>query len=84
MFGQLVCAALLLSREASSIHLINIVLIVLVWLSTFLRAVPLHRQFAKGVFNEESFTELCRRNWSRTILWTSIFLLNFVSMIPPS
>lgn len=78
MFGQVICAGLILLNDPSIGTILNGVLIVLVWLATFLRAVPLHRQFAEGIFDESLFKELCKRNWSRTFLWTCIFLLNLI------
>jgi len=79
MFGQVICAALLLLNHISALSIINIVLILLAWISTFLRAVPLHRKFASGSYSDHHFDQLVQRNWSRTILWSAIFLLNFVA-----
>jgi len=77
MLGQVICTAVLLFRNTSSINLLSAALVAGAWLSTFFLAVPLHRKFASGVYEQSDFNRLCRRNWIRTIIWTAIFFLNF-------
>lgn len=54
--------------------LVDLVLILLLWLSTFLQFVPIHTTIAKGRVNEKLLVTLVRKNWIRTLLWTVVFL----------
>lgn len=47
----------------------NLGLLVLIWLSTFLIQVPLHRRLERG-FDEKAHARLVVTNWIRTALWT--------------
>ncbi len=44
-------------------------LVVLIWLTTFLVSVPLHNQLERG-YNPTAIGRLVTTNWLRTILWT--------------
>lgn len=44
-------------------------LLIVVWLSTFLVQVPLHRRLERG-YNERSIRLLVSTNWVRTIAWS--------------
>lgn len=57
--------------------LISLVLIILVWLSTFVQFVPRHQMIAQGKCSEKLLKELVDLNWIRTLLWTLLFLLSF-------
>ena len=55
---------------------VNLLLLILIWMSTFLIQVPLHNHL--GQKTEDSFVErLVATNWIRTALWTlrSVMLL---------
>ena len=45
-------------------------LLMLVWLVTFLRAVPLHQQLSKKGYEPETTRKLIKTNWWRTIAWS--------------
>lgn len=66
----------LLSFEAA---LALLVLIVVVWLSTFLLQVPRHSSLARG-FDQAAYDALRRTNWLRTCAWSarSLILLEAV------
>ena len=49
--------------------LINLVLVVVLWLSTFLIQVPLHNQLLKE-HSEKAIQKLVNSNWIRTVIWT--------------
>ena len=51
-----------------------IILVLLIWLSTFLIQVPLHNALSKEK-NTEKLSKLIFSNWIRTILWTSRSIL---------
>ncbi|MEM1009261.1 MAG: hypothetical protein AAGJ35_09670 [Myxococcota bacterium] len=49
--------------------LVGSALLLWIWLSTFVRAVPLHQQLAVE-FSEALHHKLVAVNWTRTVLWT--------------
>jgi hypothetical protein len=53
-------------------------LIILLWLSTFFQAVPLHNQIDSGIEIKKAAENLIRINWNRTIMWSLIVILNFI------
>lgn len=58
---------------------LSLCLLVLVWIHTFAFAVPLHNELAQGIHPLESAAELVSLNWSRTILWTLVFVMSVLS-----
>ncbi len=84
MIIELITSFLLLYQNFNNviqkIFLINLVLVVLIWLSTFLIQVPLHNVLSKEK-NSKIISKLILSNWFRTILWTarSILMILFLS-----
>ena len=84
MFAELVTSTILLYQNLNNaiqtIFLVNIILVLLIWLSTFLIQVPLHNALSKEK-NTEKLSKLIFSNWIRTILWTarSILMILFLS-----
>lgn len=78
MFGQLITATLQLIGERNTFTLGSLILITLVWLSTFLQFVPMHGAISSGNTSPELLKELVSKNWMRTVLWTLIFLWTFL------
>ncbi|WP_296620815.1 hypothetical protein [Marivirga sp.] len=60
------------------IFLVQSVLIILLWISTFTQAVPLHNQINSGFEIKKAADNLVQVNWKRTIMWTVIVILNFI------
>lgn len=50
-------------------YLVPLILVFLIWVSTFLFQVPDHNKLATGK-NRETVDRLVRTNWMRTILWS--------------
>lgn len=73
MVLELVTAIILVFRFPSgvsrSLFYLTLVLLVILWLSTFLLQVPQHRRLEAG-FNVDAWQILCRTNWVRTITWS--------------
>jgi hypothetical protein len=66
---------------STDLFLINLALLILIWVSTFLIQIPLHGKLTKG-FERGTHLRLVNSNWVRTILWTIrsiilIFLLQY-------
>ena len=74
MFGQLTTASLQLIAERNIFTIGSIILIALVWVSTFAQFVPIHGAIASGNTSQELLKELVFKNWIRTILWSLIFV----------
>lgn len=53
---------------------INIILLALIWISTFALQVPLHRNLSRG-YDARAIDRLVRTNWIRTLGWTLKTLL---------
>jgi hypothetical protein len=73
MFLELGTAAILLLQSglgANPVFGISLGILFLLWVSTFALHAPLHRALTQG-WNAELIERLIRRNWLRTIGWTS-------------
>ncbi len=79
MMVQLSSTIILTYTEFSWNFGVQLVLIILIWFSTFLQAVPLHNKISSGKDIVPSSIKLVRVNLLRTILWTIIFLMSFFS-----
>lgn len=71
MIGELITAFWLFSTN-NIFLVINLVCVVLVWLSTFLLSVPCHHHLSKGK-DSLIIERLIKTNWIRTILWSFKF-----------
>jgi len=58
-----------LSPNSYEILMLNFILILLIWLSTFLLSVPCHAKLEKG-YNLGAANKLVSTNWIRTALWS--------------
>ena len=55
-------------------HLLNLILLTAIWMSTFLIQVPLHNRLSRS-FDVVAHRRLVRSNWVRTGAWTARALL---------
>ncbi|MEO1054729.1 MAG: hypothetical protein AAFX87_29120 [Bacteroidota bacterium] len=76
MFGQVIIYGLTLWEGFETIAVIQSVLVIGTWLVTFLKAVPLHNHIQDGRDVKKSIRLLIQWNWTRTFLWSVIFILN--------
>ncbi len=81
MIGQLSIAMVQLVRGFTILGAINLGLILMVWLSTFIHFVPLHNKIAYNILNDEILHKLIIRNWLRTLLWTVIFGIDLMGYL---
>ncbi len=72
MFGQLILTIIQLFRFPSSEKIINLMLVIVVWIITFILFVPIHNKIAKNKATEKLLKQLVNRNWLRTLIWTLI------------
>ena len=59
----------------------NVIIIVILWLLTFLIFVPLHQSIDKEKPVENVCEKLVSKNWLRTVLWTGLFLLSLINIL---
>ena len=78
MFAELVTSIILwyqnFNNTVQTVFLVNLIIVALIWLSTFLIQVPLHNALSKEK-NTEKLSRFICTNWIRTILWTSRSIL---------
>ena len=79
MLGQLGFATYALFDKFQWILALKLILIVLVWLSTFVYFAPTHGRISSGNFSNTTLHQIVQFNWLRTILWTVVALLSFLT-----
>ncbi|MEM6893962.1 MAG: hypothetical protein AAF554_09750 [Bacteroidota bacterium] len=72
MVGQLFLALYALYEELSVISVARGILILLIWILTFLIFVPIHNNIQAGKFDTLLLRKLVQSNWFRTLLWTLV------------
>ena len=78
MLGQLFIVVYQVWNEVSPVKLVTLVLVLVVWLITFLFFIPAHNKIASGNFDQRSLKKMVRVNWWRTVLWSLVFLINLI------
>jgi len=81
MLGQLATIGGQLWAGANWYNMLSAVLVFLLWVSTFLKFVPLHNRITTGDFDKETLDDLVRYNWGRTVLWSILFLISVVAVL---
>ena len=74
MFGQLSVIIYQIAKSFNLYTVFSLVIILLIWIATFLQFVPIHSNISKGRMSERMLKELVNKNWIRTVLWTLLFL----------
>jgi hypothetical protein len=81
MGSQLILGMIQLWISQNWYTLLSMVLIVTLWLLTFLVFVPLHQSIDTKKPVENVCMKLVAKNWMRTLLWTLLFILSFIYQI---
>ena len=76
MFGQLGVSIYQVITFANLYTVLGLVIILLIWISTFLQFVPIHSNITKGIASEKMLNSLVTKNWLRTSLWSLLFVIN--------
>lgn len=79
MAGQTVIYVLLLLKSWSTLYLVQALLILLVWIHTFVVFVPFHAKISQNLVKSDVFRALIAKNWVRTIIWSVLFIITLVS-----
>ena len=75
MVGQLITSSIQVYFNPYFYTITSSLLVIGVWLSTFLVFVPLHTNLSKREEVELSIKKLKLHNWLRTLLWSLIFIV---------
>lgn len=75
MIAQGLLAAYFVVSNTSTSHIAIATLVLLVWISTFIQFVPIHKKISQNEHSESDLIRLVRANWIRVTLWTLIFLI---------
>ena len=78
MLGQLGISIYQLIIKIELYTVLSLMIIILIWLSTFLQFVPVHNEIHKGKFSHKMLDTLIKKNWIRTFLWTALFLYSLL------
>lgn len=78
MFAQVAIIGYLLYQYASWALWVSALLVVFIWLSTFLQAVPIHNLLGQNTEVSANIERLIAVNWIRTVLWSVVFGLGWV------
>ncbi|MEZ4888914.1 MAG: hypothetical protein R3E32_29580 [Chitinophagales bacterium] len=82
MLGQLIISIfqfkVIDSQPMAQYVELSLLLIISLWISTFLQFVPIHNKIANGNFDDELLLRLIKKNWIRTILWTFLFCFSLI------
>lgn len=79
MFGQLGVSIYQVTILTNLYTVTSLVIIILLWITTFLQFVPIHSNISKGMVSETMLISLVKKNWIRTILWTLLFMCSFLN-----
>ncbi len=81
MFGQLAISIYQLFIQTNFYTLSSLIVIVLIWISTFWIFVPIHSIISNENSSESDLVSLVNKNWARTVLWTLLFIYSFIEVL---
>lgn len=64
--------------------IISLVIVGILWTITFLQFVPIHNIISKGSVSDSMLFSLVKKNWTRSFLWTLLFIYSFWIMFSES
>ena len=81
MFGQLGVSIYQVFTNTSFYTVSSLVVIILIWISTFAIFVPIHAIISNENSTKSDLVSLVNKNWMRTILWTLLFIYSFFEVM---
>jgi len=78
MLGQLGISIYQLIMEIDLYTVLSLIIIIVIWVATFLQFVPIHAQISKGKASQKKLDSLVKKNWIRTFLWTVLFMYSLL------
>jgi hypothetical protein len=81
MLSQLVLAIIQVFQIINWYTISSLLIIVVLWLMTFLIFVPLHQSIDNSAPVEGVYDKLVSKNWMRTILWSFLFFMSLINIV---
>ncbi len=81
MFGQLGVSIYQVFSQTSIYTVSSLVVIILIWISTFWIFVPIHSIISNENSSESDLVTLVNKNWLRTFLWSLLFVYSFFEVL---
>ena len=78
MLLQLLVYGLQLINDQNLFYIIGMSIVVLVWCITLFKFVPLHNSIMSKSYSESVLRTLIKLNWSRTLLWSILFIYSIL------
>ena len=78
MLAQLVLSSSALFDEPSVWSIVIFILVLATWAATFFVFIPLHARISSDTSISQLVDKLVQYNWSRTVLWSLIFIIDLV------
>jgi len=75
---QFLLASLQLWQFQNWYTILSMLVIVVLWLLTFLIFVPLHQSIDNNIPVDNVCHKLVQKNWMRTVLWSLLFMISLV------
>lgn len=84
MIGQLMVTTAQFVYRQGFYEILSLILALAVWIVTFSQFVPLHQNISKEIEIDASVQKLIKKNWTRTAIWTLLFLLSLWFQLDPN
>ena len=81
MIGQALLYVFRFFQNISLVTSTELLLVLLLWVLTFSQAMPLHRKLSEGQNIQDTVEKLIQKNWTRTILWTYLFIWGLIQYL---
>ncbi len=83
MVTQLIISLLQVYTNPNIYSILYSIMVISAWLLTFIIFVPLHHDISNEIETDLSIKKIKLHNWSRTVLWSLIFILTIYSTFKP-
>jgi len=80
MLGEITISFYHTLYDFNRLHLVHSLLVIVIWLSTFFQAVPVHQNIENQVDLKRNLKKLVKVNLLRTVLWTGLLVLSTVEL----
>lgn len=81
MLVQLVLATVSVFYEPNYTSILTLIVILFLWVFTFLSFAPLHFKISEGNTNLKILELLIQRNWIRTFVWSALLIFHLIAYI---
>ena len=78
MLLQISLASMLALFEFGWLTVIHLLLVASTWAITFFVSIPIHRTLNEVGKDPIAINKLIETNWSRTVIWTLVFILSLI------